>query len=338
MDGGDVDAATRDRVATETRVAERSLTRYDLSPDHRPRMINLSENATFAVEGPGGGRSAVLRVHRVAYHSRAAIESELDWLTALRAETDVATPEVVPNASGERVTTVEVGGRERHVTLFEVVPGAEPDEAAIRPSDFATLGAITARLHVHARSWTPPSSFTRFSWDWDSSLGERPRWGRWQEGFGVDADTEAVLGAAVALVRRRLREYGTAPDRYGLIHADLRLANLLVDGDAVTVIDFDDCGFSWFLYDFGTAVSFMEHDPRLPEWRAAWVEGYRSVEPLGPEHEAMLPTFVMLRRLLLVAWLGSHSHSRESQELGPGYTASSVDLARRYVDSGGAAI
>jgi Ser/Thr protein kinase RdoA (MazF antagonist) len=39
------------------------------------------------------------------------------------------------------------------------------------------------------------------------------------------------------------------------------------------VIDFDDCGWGWLLYDFGTAVSFFEHDPRVPELTEAWVRG-----------------------------------------------------------------
>ena len=47
---------------------------------------------------------------------------------------------------------------------------------------------------------------------------------------------------------------GTRPIR--LIHADLRLANLLVERDRLGIIDFDDCGFGWFGYDFAAAVSF----------------------------------------------------------------------------------
>jgi Ser/Thr protein kinase RdoA (MazF antagonist) len=79
----------------------------------------------------------------------------------------------------------------------------------------------------------------------------------------------------------------------------------------------------------------MEHDPRLPEWQDAWLRGYRQEEPVTAEDEAMIPTFVMLRRLLLVAWMGSHSHSRECREIGPGYTAASCELAEQYLRSGG---
>jgi len=219
--------------------------------------------------------------------------------------------------------------------MFHVVPGVEPDEQALQDASMETLGAITARMHRHSRSWSRPPGFTRFAWDWEHSLGTSPRWGRWQDGIGVGPEEEPVLGRAAALVRERLAHYGDGPDRFGLVHADLRIANLLVHDDQVNVIDFDDCGFSWFMYDFGTAVSFLEHDPRLPQWRDAWLEGYRSEEALGAEHEAMLPTFVMLRRLLLVAWMGSHSHSRECQDIGPSYTAGSLDLAARYVASDG---
>ena len=115
------------------------------------------------------------------------------------------------------------------------------------------------------------------------------------------------------------------------MHADLRLANLLEDGDDRYVIDFDDCGFSWFLYDFGTAVSFFEDDPRVPELTDAWVRGYRSVRDLPAEDEAEIPTFVLMRRLLLVAWIGSHSGTDLARSMGAQYTAASCDLAETYL-------
>jgi len=112
------------------------------------------------------------------------------------------------------------------------------------------------------------------------------------------------------------------------------LANLLVDGDRINVIDFDDCGFSWFMYDFGAAVSFLEHDPRLQEWQDAWLRGYRREEPIPADDADMIPTFVMLRRLLLVAWIGSHHEfATEAAELGAGFTAGTCALAERYLST-----
>jgi Ser/Thr protein kinase RdoA (MazF antagonist) len=149
--------------------------------------------------------------------------------------------------------------------------------------------------------------------------------------MSIGADEREVLGRLDAVLRARLERFGAGPDRYGLVHADLRLANLLVHGDETYVIDFDDCGWGWFLYDFGSAVSFFEHDPRVPELTDAWVRGYRTVRPMGAEDEAEIPTFVMMRRLLLVAWIGSHSGTELARSMGAEYTAGSCDLAEAYL-------
>ena len=143
-----------------------------------------------------------------------------------------------------------------------------------------------------------------------------------------------LLGRLDTTIRDRLAAYGQSDDRFGLIHADIRLANLLVDDGQVRVIDFDDSGFAWFMYDFATTVSFMEDHPRVPDLQDAWLEGYRSVAPLDPADEAELDTFVMLRRLLLVAWIGSHhTFATEAAELGAGFTTGTCALAERYLST-----
>jgi Ser/Thr protein kinase RdoA (MazF antagonist) len=328
---------TEEEARRDDVVSAEALEHYGFSPQVRHELITLSENATYRVDDPGTGRTGILRVHRQDYHSIRAIQSELDWLAALGEGSDVRVNVVIPTRTGDRIYVTEVDGAERYAVMFEVMPGVEPDGTVLHPTSFHTLGAITAHLHAHSRSWQPPSGFRRFSWDWENTLGDNPRWGRWQDGIGITEHDLQLFGAAAEIVRRRLAEYGHGAERFGLVHADLRLANLLVEDEKVNVIDFDDCGYSWFMYDFGTAVSFIEHDPRLREWQRAWVDGYRSVGTLTDEDEAMLPTFVMLRRLLLVAWMGSHAHAREVQEQGPSFTADTRPLAQAYVDSDGAA-
>jgi Ser/Thr protein kinase RdoA (MazF antagonist) len=318
-------------ISDDVDIAQRALPDYDLSPDSTLRLLNLSENATYAVQDGYTGASSILRVHRKGYHRPHEIESELDWLEALRHDGDVSVPTVVPTRDGRRVVTIDQDGVARHVVHFEMVPGTEPDEQTLTVEDFRTLGQVTAALHDHSRTWVRPPGFGRFSWDWEHSLGARPRWGRWQDAVGVGAAESEVLDRARQLLQRRLGEYGNGPDVFGLIHADLRLANLLVERQNVTVIDFDDCGFGWYFYDFGTAVSFFEDDPAVPEWQDAWATGYRSRRPLPAADAAMLPSFVLLRRLLLLAWMGSHSHSRESQAMSIDYARGSCELAERYL-------
>ena len=344
--GGDV----LERV---TRCARSAIGRYRCHPATTVRLLNVSENATYLVTDPGQGPS-ILRVHRLGYHTEVEIASELAWMDALRAEAGVRTPRILPATDGSRIVTAAdpSSGERRQCVRFEYLGGSEPvDHEALH---FAELGEITARMHTHSRQWARPAWFTRFHWDYECAFGARARWGRWQDGIGIGAAEREVLGRLDGVLRSRLAAFGTGPQRYGLIHADTRLANLLVsDGDGagaaaetgtgpggagdsrVAVIDFDDSGFSWYLYDAGTAVSFFEHQPQVPELIDSWLTGYRRVAGLPAADEAEIWTFILLRRLLLVAWIGSHTAVDIARELGAGYTRDSCDLAERYLSSHG---
>lgn len=317
-------------------LAAAALPRFGLSPSATAELCNVSENHTYKVTDPESGRAYALRVHRPGYRTARQIESELEWLDALRGDGAVDTCVAVPATTGERVATVaddEVG--EHNVVLFDWLDGAEPDpegEEAI--AGFRLLGAVSARMHAHARAWNRPGGFDRPSWDYQHTLGTRGHWGAWQDGLGIGPEERGLLARLDAVIAGRLAAYGRSPERFGLVHADIRLANLLVDDGEVRVIDFDDSGYAWFMYDFATTVSFMEDHPRVPELREAWLEGYRAVAPLAAAEEAELETFVMLRRLLLVAWIGSHhTFATEAAQLGAGFTSGTCALAERYLST-----
>jgi Ser/Thr protein kinase RdoA (MazF antagonist) len=310
--------------------AQAALGPFGFSAQARLTLLSLSENATYRVDDPGHGHTAVLRVHRTGYHPAGAVASELAWLQALRRDEGLLTPEVFRAADGREVVDVTIGPVTRQTVLFEFLPGTEPPEADL-PEKFELLGEISARMHRHSRGWSRPASFVRFSWDFDCCVGAAGRWGRWQDGLGVGRDELATLGRAAAVMRGRLREFGTGPGRFGLIHADMRLANLLVSGPDIQVIDFDDCGFGWFLFDLGASLSFFEHDVRVPALCDAWQRGYRRILPLAARDVAEIPTFVLLRRLQLVAWVGSHRFADSARDLGAEFTRGACELAERYL-------
>jgi Ser/Thr protein kinase RdoA (MazF antagonist) len=314
-------------------LAASALANYGLVGASSPVLINLSENATYRIDDPTSGRRFAMRVHREGYHSKNAIASELAWLQALRNDGVVITPIPVPGKDGDLIQSVghPAMPRPRNVVLFKWEAGIEPSEKEHLTDKFQILGEVTAKMHLHSRGWRRPPNFERHVWDFSTSLGDRPHWGSWRDGMGLDPAKEKLFADAVGLIERRLARFGQEPDRFGLIHCDMRLANLLVDGDTVKVLDFDDSGFSWHLYDAATAVSFFEHEPHVPELMAAWVEGYRRIHELPAEDEAEIPTFVMLRRMILVAWIGSHSETDLAQSMGVAYTKATVGLCEDYL-------
>jgi Ser/Thr protein kinase RdoA (MazF antagonist) len=326
LSAGDQPSSTRhiDQMAV------RALGRYGLSPAATVTLINISENITYRVDDPTSGGRWALRVHRDGYHSRRAIASELAWVRALKQSGTITTPAPVAGLDGDFIQTLALeGALPRNVVLFGWENGAEP--AANDVASFEKLGETAAHMHAHVKNWVRPPWFERHTWDFETSLGNSPHWGRWREGMGMTPDIEKLFSETVSVIDQRLRGIGKGEAVFGLVHGDMRLANLLMDGGVVKVIDFDDCGFSWYLYDCATTVSFFEHEPEVPELIKAWVRGYRRIGALSTEAEAEIATFVMLRRILLMAWIGSHSETDLARSMGVAYTEGTVPLCQAYL-------
>lgn len=294
------------------------------------RLINHSENHTFLFEGPAG--RFTLRVHRPGYQDDKTVQSELTWLAALQRDTDVPVTRPVPGANGQVLQHfITQSGEHRHAVLFHYVHGIEPDMSRDLTSLFAMLGSYAAKLHQHVTAWSRPPGFTRQAWDAGSILSPDGLWGNWRTAPGVDSTNRLLIERATQRLRRDLHTYGTEADRYGLIHADMRLGNLLVDGGKVSLIDFDDAGFCWFTYDFAASISFYETHPAVPALMAAWLQTYQTIRRLTPADIASLDTMILLRRLALLAWIGSHAETRLAQTHMAGFAEGTANLAERYL-------
>lgn len=292
----------------------------------RATLINLSENHTFRVDAPGG--TTVLRLHRPGYQDAASIRSELAWLAALSRDTDLPVVRPLPASNGELLQEVLPG---RHGVLFAFEPGMEPAQGT--PDLFRTLGRFAATAHRHVETWQRPPDFTRPSWTADTTLPADGLWGDWRSAPGAAA-VRPMLERAERRLHQVLADYGRSPDRFGLIHADMRLANLLVEGARTTLLDFDDCGFGWFVYDLAAALSFIETSAVVPVLQAAWIEGYTTVRPLTQTDLDILPAMILLRRMVLLAWIGTHAETQLAQSQAPHFAAGTARLAEAWLTEG----
>ena len=294
-------------------------------------LINHSENHTFRVDCRDGGR-AILRVHRPGYQSAASIESELEWIAALRRDTGLPVPRPLAGCDGRLLQTVMPrGGEPRSAVLFAFEPGVEPTPDDDLGGLFEVLGRFAATAHQHATRFQPSAGFSRQIWTADAILDSDGLWGDWLRAPGVDGMTAETLAELDRRLHADLAAYGTGPDRFGLIHADMRLANLLVDGERVTLIDFDDCGFCWFMYDFAASISFFEDSPKVPELRRQWLAGYGAIRTPSAADLAIIDTMVLLRRMALLAWIGSHAETPLAAAHADRFAAVTAALAEPYL-------
>lgn len=296
------------------------------------KLINHTENSTFFASNGDRGDRVIVRVYREGYHSLEAICSEHLWMNALREDEVIHVPAVLLGSDGEtirRVKTAQVP-EGRVCTLFEFVEGDSPDEQNL-VSSFSNLGQVTAKMHKHTQGWKLPITFERYSWDIETIFGENAHWGRWSYARNLNDERINLLDRLVQVVSRRLEIFGKEESRFGLIHADMRLDNLLIHKGENRVIDFDDCGFSWFLFDLATALTFIEDSPEVPQLISTWLEGYRLVKELSQIEENEIPTFMMLRRMQVMGWMGSHAETELALSLGGTFTDVTCNLAESYL-------
>ena len=303
---------------------EQGLGLWSETAGGRATLINVSENHTYRIDAPAG--RFVLRLHRPGYQSATAIRSELAFIDSLRMSLPV--PQALPGVDGELLQPVAAG---RTAVLFAHEPGIEPAEDADLLPLFRTLGRYAATAHAHVQAWNRPGWFHRPTWTIGSILDPDGPWGDWRQAPGVSGDVRERLAQADRELRERFAGYGATSANYGLIHADMRLANVLVDGDHVTLIDFDDCGFCWFLYDLAASLSFIEMRPDLDALIAAWRAGYESRRSLSAEDVEMIGPMILLRRMALTAWIGSHADTDLARRQAPSFAADTATLADRLL-------
>src|SRR5260370_32817984 len=131
-----------------------ALERWGLSLQTVVSLLNLSENATFALSDPKVPQELVLRVHRVGYSSAEEIRSELAWMKAFRRDGVIDTAAPLPGSNGEPVQTLTSpsGRPSRHAVAFHRLPVKEPEAGAVAPRWFERLVDLTAPIHIHASS------------------------------------------------------------------------------------------------------------------------------------------------------------------------------------------
>lgn len=291
----------------------------------RVEPLKVRENAVYAVHR-ADGRRAVLRIHRLGYHCDDALRSELAWMKALQAS-GIEVPQVVPSRSGnafERIGCEGVPGP-RQVDVFEWIDGSQlgsveqglsSDRAWIERT-YGVLGELAARMHNQSCAWQAPPGFQRHSWCDAGLAGAAPLWGRFWELEELSPRQRMLFERLRSRLKQEMVDFGKTPDRFGLIHADLVPENILVDGDRLRIIDFDDAGFGWHLFEIATSLYFIRRDGNYEVARDALIAGYRRYRALSDEHLRLLPMFLAARGTTYLGWVHTRKGEATAREMIP---------------------
>lgn len=252
-----------------------------MDPQIRSRLTN--EHISRAIDAWGGdderillddvqnviyritisGEKKILRLSPSTSRSFDEVRAELDWMGYL-IEHGIPAERPNPSRSGHLVKRINVKDGYFTVCVFDF---AEGDFARFHDGalwDIALLerwGALLGRMHALSKDYEPRLQGVRRR----NALDEDPV-GKAKK--TVPAQYEQLVDKMEKTYERIIRQ-PRSRNTFGLIHNDLNPTNMLIHGDFLTLIDFDDCSYNYFVHDIAMTISISIYSPLMSgdSWR-----------------------------------------------------------------------
>jgi len=322
-----------ERVDRLQHMAYAALGAYNL-PGAQITPLRISNNAVFRVD-VGPAQRYVLRLHRPGYRSLSQTRSELRYLQAVRRDTGLAVPEPVYTRQGGLVTIISGDGGDvaLHCDVLTWLDGTAYGRATeLGPRVVYRLGEALGRLHLHAQHFIPPPDFDLPCWDADGLLTPVSPHKPGPVAGLFSPEDAALFAKTEAQVRMVFHHLGHDAAQFGIIHADFILINCQFSHGRVQVLDFDDCGFGYFLYDMCPLLGNLNNSAQYATLLRAFLAGYRSVRPLDPEHEAHIDLLIAARHATTILWAaGVQRNGGMSPQDLAGHIAYRMQEVRRHL-------
>ena len=227
------------------------------------------------------------------------------WLDAIARETDLVVPAPVADREGSLLTVASAPGipQPRVCALFRWVKGRFCSQHDLTVRHLRMVGRLMGRLQRHSERFVPPAGFTRIRWGADGLLGGVYGGTIAHAKAVLDPARRAIVDRAESITRHAMERLGEAPSVFGLIHGDLHQMNYVFLKGEARALDFDDCGWGYYLGDMGATLGPLVSRKDFAALRAAFLHGYRGVRRLDAGHERMLTSFLIADRLKIAVWM-----------------------------------
>lgn len=302
----------RGRLARLRRLAYAAVEAYGFE-QARLGFIQYGENIIYRVDIPkvvtftGNvhpflSNRYVLRIH--ALSDEDTIVSELTWLAALSQEAGLPVPAPVKTPAGKLVTqiaTPEVPNG-RFISMLRWLDGRRL-RTSLRPKHLTSMGRVVAQMHSFSAGWLPPAGFGRPNWDWDSQMGGSLfRHPMEQIVASIPTKYREPFQYISGEAKQQMKSFGKGADAYGLIHADLYPENVLFKAGEAYPIDFEDCGYGYWIWDIAVALCTWAWGKEWERMRDAFWTGYTQIRTLPEKQSAKLDLFVAIQFATMVLW------------------------------------
>jgi Ser/Thr protein kinase RdoA (MazF antagonist) len=261
------------------------------------RLIDNGWNCVFRVETPDG--PLALRISRdTPERTPRSVASEVTFISALTAGTDVQVPRIIPNRAGELVTIAESDGvpQARPCVVFGWLRGSLLAEH-VTAQHWRALGTLMARLHRFASEWSAPAGFEIPVYDSVLPYGEPLV--MFEPGRADLHGASYLLQDAYHRTHERIRELDHHRPRI-VVHGDLHGWNVKVQHGVLSPFDFEDLLWAVPILDVATSLYYVRDRPDYLSLAVAFRSGYETQRPWVEQEPGELDRLLVARGLDLL--------------------------------------
>lgn len=283
------------------RAALLSAARQFLPGASRVAFLRESHNLIYRAECGQGG-AFILRLTAEGHRGADEIAGELEFQRYLY---ENGAPVVTPLPAGDRyVLPITAGGQIYSAAAFSLARGHNWDERCDHePEIFFGIGKALGQIHRLSKAYIPAHAGRRRQWDESQHLRKAPALLR--------AYDSRLCGAFHSLMEE-MKGFPADSADFGLTHGDYLLSNYMIDEDGrITVIDFDECEYSWYAVDLAICMHcyLIGPEPALLHTQGDAAEamlynllrGYVSETPIRREMLLRLQSFFKVRDFIYLS-------------------------------------
>ena len=290
----------------------------------------------FVYDVQAGAQRAMLRLHQRPVEA-ALQRGEMDWLRFL-SEYGLAVPRPLVASHDAGLPPLLHDQTRVAFALFAYVEGAAVDQADLIEHQAQQIGALLAQMHLAAQAYAPSGDALRPRLDADGLFGEAGLYALDEAALALFQPQHGeIMQATAAQIAGLMRELGTGPERFGMIHADLLLKNVIFTADAnqpARPVDFEYCGPGYFVSDLAPLFWQLKTDTRYLALANAVLEGYARLRPLSSVELGLIEPFIAARHLASLRWLALNRQHPALKGGAAELIAARVTELAEYLDSG----
>lgn len=263
-------------------------------------------------------KSYVVRISHSSHRDLEDIKSELDFVFYL-AQNGAKVSMPITTISNQLVEKIDASdGSYFVISAYTKAEGRPPKSQDLNEELLFNYGKTVGQFHKLTMNYVPSEGLKkRYAWYQDQLLVEAKAYLK---------DEDLVILERLNELMESIKSIPTNASNYGLIHTDVHMGNFFIKDNQLTVFDFDDASYQYFISDIAIFLFYLlwftkeeDRTSNATYYMTHFLKGYQSEYQLSKYDFLTIDKFLKLREIVLYLVIHKTLNIEES------------DFAKRYI-------